>query len=201
MKNQGACGNCYAYATVDAINMFFRKMNINSQAQLSIQQLTDCSKNLIGAGFNNGCNGGWYYASYIYAAVIGLTTESYYPYSFNTINSGLEQICRSSNGPVFKIDKPSFFPDNEGQPVYGASCNSRLPYLRNGSAISVAMYASNTDFYNYKSGVYGDCKYPIINNKTVAYVNHAVVLVGFQKSTVDTENYLILKNSWGASWG
>lgn len=180
VKHQGQCGNCYAYATVDAINMFFRKMKINSNAQLSIQQLTDCSKNYLGAGLNNGCKGGWYLASYIYAMNVGLTTEIIYPYSFNALNYGIEQPCRSSNGPVYKIYKPSYFNDNERISPYAAKCNSRLPYLRNGSAISVAMYASDPAFYSYRSGVIIDCKYP----NTPVGVDHAVLLVGFQTSTV-----------------
>jgi hypothetical protein len=158
-------------------------MNINSNAQLSIQQLTDCSKNYLGAGLNNGCNGGWYLASYIYAMSVGLTTEFFYPYSRNTLISGIEQLCRSSNGPVYKIYKPFSFRDNERLSPYAAKCNSRLPTLRNGSAISVAMYASDPGFYYYRSGVITDCKYPNTPNTPVG-VDHAVLLVGFQTSTV-----------------
>lgn len=198
MKNQGACGNCYAYATVDAINMFYRRMGVNNGAQLSVQQLTDCSKNYLGAAQNNGCQGGWFLASYLYVLNKGLTTESYYQYSYNTIYYGTEQLCRQSNGPVYKIAKPSYFNNNELLTPYAASCNSRKPYLRSGYAISVAMFASDPAFYNYKSGVITNCYNP---NGQAIYVNHAVVMVGFQASTVFLENFLILKNSWGVGWG
>lgn len=197
VKDQGACGNCYAYATVDAVNMFYRRMGMHNGAQLSVQQLTDCSKNYLATAQNNGCQGGWYFASYIFLLNVGLNTEANYPYSYNTVKSGKEQLCKGFNGKLYNITRPSYFNDNELLSPYAASCNSRKPYLRSGFAISVAMYSSDQAFYSYSSGVIKGC----FNPKGAIYVNHAVLLVGFQSSTVFEENFLIVKNSWGIKWG
>lgn len=153
VRSQGGyCGNCYAYATIDAIEMFYRRMGINSGVSLSIQQLTDCSKNLLGRGLNYGCKGGWFLESYIYVSYYGLTNAQSYPISYSSYYQGLEQPCRSTYGP-YKIAKPTYFSNNEKLSPYAASCSSRFPYLRQGLAISVAMQAADQGFYNYRGGV------------------------------------------------
>jgi xylem cysteine proteinase len=62
------------------------------------------------------------------------------------------------------------------------------------------MSASDKNFIYYKGGVIKDCTY----SAGPAGVDHAVLMVGFQTSNdpnnVD-ENYLLVKNSWGPSWG
>ena len=130
-------------------------------------------------------------------AYFGLTLEPYYPIYSKAFSQGAEQPCRGHGGPVYKISKPTYFSDNEKISPYAASCNSRFYYLRQGLALSVAMYASDPAFYNYRSGIIADCKYPV---NTPVGINHAVILVGYQMSN-EGENYLIVKNSWGSSWG
>lgn len=180
VRDQGSkCGNCYAYATVDVVDMFYRRMGINNGVRLSVQQLTDCSKNLLGRGLNYGCKGGWFLESYLYITYYGLADSSSYPISYNTFYQGFEQPCRKVASPVYKISKPTYFADNERLSPFAASCNSRFHYLRQGLAISVAMFAGNFNFLNYKSGVLRDCSYP--SNTTIG-VDHAVVMVGFQTS-------------------
>jgi C1A family cysteine protease len=55
--SQGNCGNCYAYATVDSVNML-QQRDRTAVPPLSIQHLTDCSK--VEGKYNNfGCQGGY----------------------------------------------------------------------------------------------------------------------------------------------
>ena len=59
-----------------------------------------------------------------------------------------------------------------------------------GAALTV-IYASDSSFSNYKSGVFDKC--------TGTKPNHAVLAIGWGKEKgVD---YWLIKNSWGATWG
>ena len=80
--------------------------------------------------------------------------------------------CKQATGP-FKI---SGFKDIK-------DCNTLASELA-GRPISVAVDATN--WSTYKSGVFSNCK---------TSLNHGVLLVGV------TDQYWVVKNSWGATWG
>jgi C1A family cysteine protease len=84
----------------------------------------------------------------------------------------VKQTCSQTSGP-FKI---SGFTDIR-------TCND-LANAVAGRPISVAVDASN--WSPYKSGVFNNCN---------TGLNHGVTLIGI------TDNYWIIKNSWGTSWG
>jgi len=84
--------------------------------------------------------------------------------------------CKKTCKPVFSI-----------QGAYTAKGEDNLVKLLNVQPVSVAIDASSS-FSSYKSGVYsGPC--------SSTSINHAVLAVGY------TDQYWIVKNSWGASWG
>ena len=64
--------------------------------------------------------------------------------------------------------------------------------IANIGPMSVAIYASN-NFQLYSSGVFTDTSCP------AGKVNHAVNVVGY--GTSNGQDYYILRNSWGTSWG
>jgi cathepsin L len=57
VKNQAACGSCWAFSAVAAIEsgLIVNGLATNSTVNLSEQQLVDCSRSY----GNQGCNGGW----------------------------------------------------------------------------------------------------------------------------------------------
>ena len=58
--------------------------------------------------------------------------------------------------------------------------------------IAVGIYATSDGFLNYHRGIFNPYYCDTENN-------HAVNLVGY--GTEDGQDYFILRNSWGASWG
>jgi C1A family cysteine protease len=61
IRNQGACGSCWAFAAVAALEAQI-KIHKRKTVRLSEQMLVDCSP-------NGGCNGGHVFTSYDYIKV------------------------------------------------------------------------------------------------------------------------------------
>ncbi len=61
-----------------------------------------------------------------------------------------------------------------------------------GAAVSY-IYASDSGFGNYASGVFDKC--------TSQSINHAILVVGYGTDTSSGKNYWLVRNSWGTGWG
>ena len=59
VKNQGQCGSCWAFSSIEAIESAWMIAG-NEQEIMSTQELVDCTS----AEGNHGCSGGWYFYSY-----------------------------------------------------------------------------------------------------------------------------------------
>jgi len=176
VKNQGDCGSCWAFSTTGSLECDYA-IKTGKLVSLSEQQLVDCS----GSYGNKGCNGGWYYYGWNYAnAEGGLCTESSYPYT------GVQGSCQSTScGEKYDTpSKPSYYSvpaDNEAdlQTASASGC------------VSVAIEANQFAFQYYSSGVLtGTCG---------TSIDHAVLVVGY--GNLDGQDYWLVKNSWGSSWG
>jgi hypothetical protein len=90
--------------------------------------------------------------------------------------TGRDGTCKKGCKPVFTITG-----------AFNAKGEDNLVKLLNVQPVSVAIDASSA-FSSYKSGVFsGPC--------SSSSINHAVLAVGY------TDQYWIVKNSWGGSWG
>ncbi|XP_022650879.1 cathepsin L1-like isoform X2 [Varroa destructor] len=178
VKNQGHCGSCWAFSTTGALEgQIFRKTR--KLVSLSEQNLIDCSSKY----GNHGCNGGLIDFAFEYIKRNkGIDTEKAYPYEGK---DGLP--CRytvESRGgeDTGFVDIPS------------GSEAALTKALATVGPISVAIDASHESFQFYHNGIYNppDCD----NEK----LDHGVLAVGYG-TTDDGDDYYIIKNSWGTTWG
>merc|ERR1711963_934066 len=183
-KNQGACGSCAAFAATGLHETSMVKAGATlSGLDLSEQYLVDCAYSTNGA---NGCNGAWphIYSKWFHEdGGVGLH-ETGYPYL--------------GRNPKLNCDTAGSLPKwSSGAKVSNAqwdySCTEdKLKQLvATKGAVAVAIYASDSGFGSYKSGVFDQC--------TDTTINHAVLAVGY--GTENGKDYWLVKNSWGTNWG
>ncbi|CAF1688815.1 unnamed protein product, partial [Adineta ricciae] len=179
IKNQQACGSCYAFATICLLE-FQYVVQTKSTLILSEQQVVDCSKS------NYGCNGGTFINTfnYIQSNSWQVNTASYYPYKnaagkclfkatapgvrfspliYNTVSSnnvvGMQQAL-IYYGPLYV----SFFAGSNSSPTYTSIL---------------------TKFSSYQSGIWQPNGCPTSSSMR----NHAVVIVGYGVDTVTNIPY------------
>ena len=174
VKDQGHCGSCWAFSAVSAIETAnYLQKNMSSVPTYSEQQLVDCAG---GEYHNLGCRGGLFDYAFDYVEDHSLQTEDDYPYR------GTDNSCRSGTGVGTVTD----FTDVEHMSA------SQLRAALNNQTVSVAIQADQSVFQFYKSGV-------LTSSACGTQLDHAVMSVGYGNE--DGEDYFLVRNSWGASWG
>ncbi|XP_052088272.1 procathepsin L-like [Mytilus californianus] len=175
VKNQGSCGSCWAFSATGSLEgQHFRKTG--KLVSLSEQNLMDCSSKY----GNRGCNGGWVSTSFAYVKNNrGIDTENGYQYEGKVGN------CRYTKS-------------NIGATITGHMMIKQGDENQLKEAVATVGPVSacidvDENFQLYKRGVFNNpsCKpYP---------TNHCVLVVGY--GTQSDDNYWLVKNSWGNSWG
>jgi cathepsin L len=177
IKNQGQCGSCWAFSSTGAMEgQNFRKSR--KLISLSEQNLVDCSTKF----GNAGCNGGWMDNAFKYVkANGGIDTEVSYPYEAR------DGVCRFNKMTIGGtctgyVDIPK-----------GSETSLQMAVATVGP-VSVAIDAGHSSFQHYSSGVYSEPQCSSVS------LDHGVLAVGYG-TTSSGQDYWIVKNSWGTSWG
>jgi len=177
MKDQGQCGSCWAFSATGSLEGQWFKKTTNL-ISLSEQNLVDCSTKQ----GNMGCSGGLMDYAFQYIKVnMGIDTEKSYPYHAR------DEKC------VF--DKKNVGANDTGFTDIKAQSEADLQAaIATVGPISVAIDANHASFQLYKSGVYNE---PACS---ATQLDHGVLAVGYDTSD-KKQDYYIVKNSWGESWG
>nr|ABB88697.1 cysteine protease [Leishmania tropica] len=175
VKDQGACGSCWAFSAVGSIESQWALAGHGLTA-LSEQQLVSCDDK------DNGCGGGLMLQAFewLLRNMNGtMFTEDSYPY---VSSSGYVPECSNSSQlvPGARID---------GYMTIESSETVMAAWLAKNGPISIAVDASS--FMSYQSGVLTSCAGDALN--------HGVLLVGYNRT--GEVPYWVIKNSWGEDWG
>jgi len=176
VKDQGQCGSCWSFSTTGSVEGA-RFLAGDGLVSLSEQNLVDCST----AEGNEGCNGGLMDDAFQYIIDNkGIDTEASYPYTATGPNR-----CEFKAANIGATIS-SFVDVTSGSEADLMTAVTKTP-------VSVAIDASHNSFQLYSSGVYYE---PACSPNQL---DHGVLAVGY--GTSGSEDYWLVKNSWGTSWG
>lgn len=178
VKNQGACGSCWAFSTTGALEGA-RYLKTGEMIPLSEQNLLDCDHEDLA------CNGGLMDNAFKFDEKSGgLCSEADYPYVAHK-NEKCMTNCTDVPGSIVK----TFLDVPPGNMRALLSAIAMQP-------ISIAIQADQFVFQFYKAGVITDDSC----GKSGA-IDHGVLAVGYGTDLDTNEPYILVKNSWGAQWG
>jgi cathepsin F len=175
VKNQGACGSCWAFSAVGNIEAQYA-IKKNNSVLFSEQQLVDCDT------VDQGCNGGLMEDAFKYIeGTAGLMQASDYSYT------GKKGTCKYEQSKALAKVTGYKFAGTEDE-------NQIKQFLYENGPLAIAINATPLQFY--LGGVFNPWFNWMCNPKSI---NHGVLLVGYGVS--GSKPYWIVKNSWGSGWG
>ncbi|VDM40929.1 unnamed protein product [Toxocara canis] len=211
IKDQKGCGSCWAFGAVGVVESM-NAIAKNPLVSLSEQELIDCDLN------DNGCSGGYrpYAFQFSFNASASIISHLSKPHE----NFTKLMCCRGkiytlwdharyvrSHGIVSEKDYPYKGEEQEecaaaGKRVYiksikyiGRNEEAMADFVYYKGPISVGINVTK-ELFHYRSGVFAPKAEDCEGN---SQGSHALAVVGY--GTQNGEDYWLIKNSWGKSWG
>ncbi|MEM7535123.1 MAG: C1 family peptidase [Chloroflexota bacterium] len=194
VRNQGLCGNGWAFATVGVAESMIKYKDGNER-DLSEQYLVSC---------NNGddffttlwsCSGGWYAFDYFVDTPAyphdtgpGTVLESDFPYE------GEDSACLEDLTHYETLNSWSYVNSSDPFSVAYVDDIKQAIYDYGPVATSICI---GVDAYFYTGGVFEKDESRFCPSSSANPTNHAVVIVGWD----DVEGVWIMRNSWDTHWG
>lgn len=179
VKNQGACGSCWAFSTTGALEGA-KYVKTGELVALSEQNLLDCDHEDLG------CSGGLMDNAFKFDETSGgLCSEDDYPYEAKQGRVCNPMNCTDVPGSIVN----TFYDVPAGEEKSLVAALAMQP-------ISVAIQADQFVFQFYKGGVLTDD-----SCGKNAQLDHGVLAVGYGTDSETNEPYFMVKNSWGETWG
>ncbi|NLG26642.1 MAG: hypothetical protein GX557_01945, partial [Chloroflexi bacterium] len=191
LQDQGACGSCWAFATLAS---WESKLLRSGQGlwDLSENNVAECLWAAVYQGFN-GCIGGNFWMAASHLALKGAVTEACDPY--NAAN----QLCNGSCSPVLTLTNGDVLAGSQTPSV--AQLKAWLTqygplYITVNSGSREPLWGAEFDAYDGSYTLYHPIPTPDQND-------HAVLLVGWDDALAHAggQGAWIVKNSWGTDWG
>jgi C1A family cysteine protease len=173
VKDQGQCGSCWTFSATGAVEGAWAIAK-GQLIDLAEQELVDCATGI--AYGSHGCNGGQMEGAFKFIIENGQCALSSYPY---TAKDGSCQKCSA----VAHISSCSDVKPNDQISLKAAVAKQ---------PVAIAISADTKLFQSYSGGV-------ITSSSCYTSLDHGVLIVGY--GTENGQDYWLVKNSWGASWG
>jgi len=200
VKNQGHCGSCWAHSCVETVESFFA-IKYGELPVLSPQQVASCTDSMFG------CGGGDYVAGWQYVAASGgaheyggLYEEFEYPYTdFFCKNMTKAGTATCQNVTSQYLKSFPWYPKANVSAIYLVTPNDAhvaMDALAHAGPLSVSVAAYKWN--DYEAGIFQ-------NNASWGNnsfdIDHAVQMIGYGHDAGLKQDYFVIRNSWGTTWG
>lgn len=185
VRNQAQCGSCWAFSASEVLSDRFciaSKGQINKV--LSPQDMVSCDSS------NFACRGGYLEKAWEYLINKGIVTDSCFNY-----HSASGYVPKCPFPPEKCVDSSEEYKKYKAKgPIRQfADIQSIESDIVDFGPVQTG-FRVYRDFFSYKSGVY--------SHKTGGFAGgHAVKIVGWGHDSKSGEEYWIVANSWGPTWG